>query len=354
MIWSDHNTRMRRFLRDPDKNIWTDVELKRLFNIEQIEFQRDAGEIQDVTIVRMPPLFQETYLYDWEWGYTEHEQGYLNTCVSDRNYYDQAGIVYTQRWEPDIIANADGPVSDLGTFYIHPWEAWMIASGAPSDSPPVWVANKFMAAMFIAFNKEPLEGVTEKEAMSRDRTWRQRAGKSYYYWRNESLENFIHIYPLPVTVTWSDTTDENGMVLYGLDATATSNRGTIIDYTGAYASVNDGITTDVLEKDSNLIVVYKKLPRDIEAETDSSDFASYLTKYIEYGVLERAYSANTDGQIESLKDYWNYRKETSKKVLQLFNAKRTQDRDYVLKTQMTPPQRRQRHARLPDSYPAVH
>jgi len=351
MTWANHNERMRRYLRDPDGNIWTDAELQRLFNIEQINFLRDWGGIEDVTIVRMPPLFQFSYMHAWEWPYTEHEQGYVYSCISDRNYYDQASIAYMFRWEPEIIAGSDSTVSEIGHFYTHPWEAWFI-SGQVQNPPPCWVADRFHKTIFMAQDKEPLRPLSEKAIMNRDRSWRTRTGKSFYYWRSETLENFIHIYPLPATVTWSDP-DGDTMVLYGLGATASSNRGTVTDYTGAYASVNDGIGIDLLEKENNLLVVYEKLPKDMDAADDVSDFPAYLTKYIEYGTLERAYSANNDGHIKSLEEYWAFRKQVAKRVLTLFKHKRLADRDFALKTQLTPPQRSQRHPRLPDAYPAV-
>ena len=111
--------------------------------------------------------------------------------------------------------------------------------------------------------------------------------------------------------------------------------------------------TTVLDPDNNLLMVFEKTPTELAETTDESDFAVFVQKYVEYGVIERAYGANTDGRITSLSEYWAYRKKIGHKALQIFKNKRTQDRDYCLVTKGVPAKSTRRHPRLPDAYPAV-
>ena len=94
---------------------------------------------------------------------------------------------------------------------------------------------------------------------------------------------------------------------------------------------------------------------DLEDGSDESEFPRFIQKYIEYGTLERAYSANTDGKIESLGDYWALRRKMGLEAIKRFKGKRKTDRDYRLITKGEPTGRRHRkEPRLPDTYPAVY
>ncbi|NIT59316.1 MAG: hypothetical protein GWN00_24770, partial [Aliifodinibius sp.] len=69
-----------------------------------------------------------------------------------------------------------------------------------------------------------------------------------------------------------------------------------------------------VDVDNNLLVVFEKNPVEITDTSDESGFSIFLRKYIEYGVISRAYGANTDGRIDSLADYWNMRHEVGVKM----------------------------------------
>lgn len=353
MNFAEHKIRMRRYLRDPDGTIWNDTFLKNMFNVAQTNFENIVDQLEDIQILRIPPLYQMSYMYDWEWRYTEHEKGQVYRVFEDAGFYDQSDIVTTYKWEAQQEAGSESTLSELGMRFTHPWEAWQ--GELPADNPPIWLPENFREMLFIAFNKDPISPATKKETMDMDRTWKNRGGTAMFYFRDDKLENHIKIYPLPSSVAWADPIGdaESGMVLDASIGTASSNRGTIIDITGAYANSNRGITIDVVDIDDNLFCVFRKRPKEIISDSDISEFPRYLTKYIEYDALERAYSANTDGHIESLKNYWGWRKKLGQKIVKRFNSKRRSDRVYRLRTKSVPPQRTQRHARLPDTYPAV-
>lgn len=346
--WNEHRTRIRRFLRDPDANIWTDADILTLFNQEQDEFQNVVGGVRTVELIRLPPLFESTYMFDFEWPYTSHETGYVNSLPSDLKYYDQGYAFCTYRWEGPHIAGHTSPGSDAGTFCFHPWETWMVNDGWAADSPPVWAGHKFEQALFIAYDKDPIEPITKKELMETDISFRTRTGEVVNYWRDETFENFIHLYPTPSTVSWTDTTDE-GMVIGETSADeAGESYGLVTDYTGAVDNSNFGACIDLLDLEDNLLVAYIKQPSEIVYDDDESDFRSYFTKYIEFGTLEQAYRMENDGKIESLSDYWSYRKSIAVRLMRIFKYKKLEDRDLCLKTKMSLPRKRQRLWRLPD------
>lgn len=111
--------------------------------------------------------------------------------------------------------------------------------------------------------------------------------------------------------------------------------------------------TTTINPTGNLVVFFVKKATDIEQEIDESLLPSYLQKYIEYGVISRAYKANTDGRIKSLADYWDMRKKAGIVAIKRFIAKRTSDREYRLEAQRMSSASKFRHSRLPDEYPEV-
>lgn len=347
--WAEHKTRLRKFLRDPNANIWTDADLLTIWNQEQDEFQNVVGGIKTVEIVRLPPLFESTYMFNFEWPYTGHETGYVNSVPSDLKYYDQGYIFCTYRWEGPHIAGHTSPGSDAGTFCFHPWETWMVNDGTAADSPPVWAGRDFEKAIFIAFDKDPIEPISKKTLMETDISFRTRKGEVLNYWREETIENFIHLYPTPSSVSWTDTTDD-GMVIGEVSADeAGESYGLITDYTGAYASTNFGAAVDLLDLEDNLLVAYAKRPAELIYDDDVSDFPDYFTKYIEFGTLEQAFRMENDGKIESLSAYWGYRKNHAIQVMKRFKFKRLADRDLCLRTKGAVPRKRDRYWRLPDT-----
>lgn len=144
-----------------------------------------------------------------------------------------------------------------------------------------------------------------------------------------------------------------GMLLFTDTDSTGRQTGTVVDSTQYLFDREYGIATDVIEADDNALFIFEKNPTDLSGGTDESDFPVYLRKYIEYAVLERAYAADTDGQIASLRDYWAMRKTIGLKAIKLFMGKRKADRNYRMTTKGVTGWRTRRAPRLPDSYPSV-
>ena len=347
MIWGDRLKKIRRFLRDPNGDIWEDRFLLRLYNDQQLMLQNLEGVLEDVQDVRVPPMFETSYMYNWEWEFANADGGYVYQCF---NIYDQADMVFTYWWEPSFIAGSTSGVQDSGYHFTHPWEAFM--GVLPGDTPPVWLPRKFQKLLAIYWDKDPLDPMTKKEIQRDDMTWRTRAGETRQYRRIDELDNFIALYPIPTTIVWDDI-DGDG-ILIGREDDTVDGEGIIFDADYTYASSStEGAAFDIIETDDKLLAAFRIAPQDIECFDDEGDIPQFLTKYVEQMVLFRAFQANTDGKIESLEQYWEMRTKFSSEVINVFNTKRQVDRDYCLKTKGAPVATSRRRPRLPDNYPAM-
>jgi len=145
-----------------------------------------------------------------------------------------------------------------------------------------------------------------------------------------------------------------GMVITVSGVTTSSEVGVIDNYSPYIFNQDLGIVTEIVDPNDNVLFVFQKEPTDMENDTDEVDWPSFLQKYIEYATLERLYSADTDGKIESLRDYWGNRKSIGIEVIKRYMSKRREDRDYRLITKGAPMiSTAKRYPKLPDEYPAM-
>jgi hypothetical protein len=216
MNWDDQRTRIRRFLRDPNANLWTNALLLRLFNDSQRTIQQRTNILEDLQTIRVPPLFNIGYLYDFEWRY-------IDSSSSGRNYqalqYHQAGdIVFSYRWEVGTITGISDSTEDEGSHYTQPWEGFIegVTPGAPI---PIWFPENFDQAILVAWDKRPLEYIDIKKLMSDDETWVNHSGKEAFYYRYNDIDNCFILSPLPDSPVWDD-----------LDSASTSEIGYTFDW----------------------------------------------------------------------------------------------------------------------------
>jgi len=421
MNWYDTRIKIRRFLRDPDGNIWSDAMIKRVFNDCQREIQQKTSFLEDIQVVNVPPTYDQSYLYDWEWTYLPSGHG---PCYQAGIYVQQAEICRCYNWEHQAVYGLDSDSSGEGSRFIHPWEAW---ASSPCDIVPLRFPAGFYSATMVAWDKEPIDYLDLKEISSDDSTWKTRFGATGAYWRPDELEHTFCLYPVPSSPVWDDeeiipqdavwavahswensttyftvagvqftrnhaatSTDyvfnwenahlngENpigddlmrgmwvfeidpgilgyneGMVITVSGVTTSSEVGVIDNYSPYIFNQDLGIVTEIVDPNDNVLFVFQKEPTDMENDTDEVDWPSFLQKYIEYATLERLYSADTDGKIESLRDYWGNRKSIGIEVIKRYMSKRREDRDYRLITKGAPMiSTAKRYPKLPDEYPAM-
>ena len=201
MNWSSQLARIRRMLRDPNGRLWTDAQLKNMYNQEQQSVVTTVSGCTDVKVSRIPPWYRTSYCYDWEWGYSDYAYG----DVIQWGYFDDSyACCYTYLWESQeaggIVSNVPAP----GEMWVHPFEAWF--ADTPAESPPIPAPSGFHKMNGIYWDKQPISAMTMKEVMD-DPSWRTRAGNAMAYYRDSKLSDFIILYPLPAVVDWLDDFD---------------------------------------------------------------------------------------------------------------------------------------------------
>lgn len=344
--WADQLTRIRRWIRDPDANIFNEAFLRRLYNDELNSIYAKLGVVCEVKAVRVHPEFQYGYLYDWEFVYLGSAEVY-----KAGDYYDTEDYSYQHIWEPESLKGYDATTYAAGTFYTHPWEAWM--ADTPYHPPPIPLPSDWSETVFMAFDRAEIQPLSKKDIIGiNDHTWKTVTGSTQYYWRDSKFNNWVYIYPLP-TMTWQD--DE---ITSGDPDTA---EYTTID-TGITFGPEDlyfgstlltfGTTDDALDTDNNLVVIYRVQPVEIDSLGAEPELPDWVLKYVEYGVAERALRSNTDGRIESLADYWGIRKKAGHEVIDRFKRMQMTNRNIGLKSQKICTEGdRPKYPRLPSTYP---
>lgn len=406
MSFHDELRVLRRFLRDPEGNIWDNDLLRELYNAVQADLQAKTGVLEEVRALSLPPRLSSSYLYDWEWAYAD-EPAYLALHAQGDH------LSFSARFEIQVAAGIGGDTNDKGHGFTHPFEAWMgITPGSHVEQP---FPENFHSAKAVYYDNEPLDYTTRKRVTTDDHSWTTRSGEPQWYFRNDDVDNEFVLYPRPDTVAWNDQTTEvdtiavyaaawesdyagddaaqftsedstaayvfpwedgilasvypwmRGMWLFETDFSSgglygqvlyisgetQGNQGTIIASTDRLLSGDLGIAVDAIDTDDNLLLVYDISPTEIVSLGDESDWPEYLRRYVRYGTLERAYRSNNDGRIESLSRYWGARYELGTQAVQRYMSRRKEDRDYRLATQRMMPVRRKRLPRLPARYPAV-
>lgn len=403
MNFGDQLKRIRRMLRDPEGNIWSRSFLKTCYNNVQREIQRNTRLLETATVLKYPPLYQSSYLFDWEWNYLSGSRFYK--ALRD---FQQGDYSHCFRWEPQTDFGTD-EIDDEGDHFTHPWEAFMCDPGVPVS---IKFPENFHTAKFLAWDKWPIEYKTKKSITQSDASYQTREGRPCFYYREDEQDNSFIPYPRPSTVSWDDDVppadpqyvysqeweedyvtgeqftredDDNdrtyvqtweldlgtasepivrGMWLFEiwiepgtsvsyLDGDDTDLLGTIIRRDGSLLTQENGLTVDILDATDDFFLIYDAEPTELDNDSDVSDFPLFIRKYIEHGVLRDAYGALTDGKIQSLRDYWSYRFDIDIQAIKRYQSLRRQDRDYRLVTRQIPLRRSIRHPTLPSTYPAI-
>jgi hypothetical protein len=334
-------TKIRRYLRDINGDIWSDEDIRVNWNDAMHEISMRANVKEKVNNYKYPPEWTYSYMRDWEWT---HGEGERYQCL---DIWQARDITICYPWESNYwLTNNDTP--DDGTRFTHPWEAHYTS---PADVVEVPLHKKFQTMKYLAYDEDELKPLSRKEITERDQFYKTITGTAVYYWRPDEYRNTIVLHPRPSGVTWDDTS------LLNSPLDTFDDSGGIQTWVEDEFRENDtGIILDTIETDGQILAIFDAIPDDVSEEvgdwhTEDIDFPDYLLKYVRYATLERCFGADTDGFIPSLRDYWAMRKETGINLIKRFKSLRSSDRDYRLGP-MTG-RRVHRHPRLPAGYPAV-
>jgi hypothetical protein len=212
--------------------------------------------------------------------------------------------------------------------------------GSPADVIKMPLHAKFSKMKLAAYDEKVIDPISEKELQNGDAWYRTREGETTNYWRPDEYQNQLVLYPRPSPV-WDET--ESYEVLDDVSGLEGSE--------GWLDHQDVGITTDIIDTADTLFVCYEAMPTELYDLEDTPDIAPYLIKYVCYAALERAYSADTDGFIPTLRDYWGMRKKVGIEAIKKWRRMAKVNQDYRLGGGSG--RARSRHPRLPAHYPAV-
>ena len=211
----DHIDKIRIFLRDPDKKVFTDDNLIiNVFNDMQQKVNSLTNMLEDVIALRYPGSYQMSYMYDWEWEFLPKGQSRFYKCLR-QNPMD--GTVYCHSWEIQEDYGLNGDAGDEGAHVTHPWEAFM--GMVVGEQVTMRFPENFNRSLFLAWDKYPLEQITEREIMEKDPSYITYQGEPYQYYPLDDLDKNFVIYPRPGTVVWNDQDyfDESAAYVYTYD-----------------------------------------------------------------------------------------------------------------------------------------
>lgn len=345
MSWGNELSLLRRYLRDPEGKIWTDAFLRHVFNDVQQDFQKKTLVLEDIISQRIPQLYHFAYQWDWEYGYLPSKWSQFYQCLTQHDAY-----VICHRWESQAITGIDSGVSDYGVHFTQPWEAFM--GQTPGEEIKMRFPQNYNATKFIAYDEEPIGATTKKQLQSTDPSYLTRTGRTFAYYPYDQTDNSYVLYPRPDVAFQSDPVGE-GVAFYVSGDTESDTTGIIATRDDSTPSASFGASVDIVDTVNNIFLVYDVSPNDVVAFDDEPDFPVFLRKYIRYGVVSRAYGANTDGRIPSLSDYWDIRYIVGIRFVKEYVRSRRVDRNYRMRTGAVQPRRNRRLPRLPDGYPAV-
>lgn len=336
MTLTDTLTKLRRFLRDPDGDIWTDADLLVYWNDAQLDVAQKTLVLARVEAHHYPPEYDYAYTHDWEQAYIGGDS-YCPFEVSQT----RAGLSFTHVWESAYYL--DSVTTTQSNYRItHPWEGAYVT---PDRFIPVKLHEQLDRMLFCAYDQEQITPASRREIAAANPYYQTQTGAPVNYWRIDDYTNQMVLYPQPAMVirNYSYTEVLDDPATYPNPVTTSSEEW--LDAT------DTGLIIDVINIGDSLFTVYMALPTDISAWTDETALPPWFLKAIECGALERAYGADSDGFIPSLRDYWKIRKDLQIKLIAKYKVLRLTDRDFVMGS--FPKPARSRRGRLPAGYPAV-
>lgn len=344
MSWTKELVKIRRYLRDPNGNIWSDAFLRHLYNDVQSDFQLKTKVLEGVIAQRIPQTFHWSYQQEWEYRFLPDTESQFQQCLSE---HDET--VFCHRWEPQQITGLAPDVADYG---VHGTQAWEIyTSEISGDELRMRFPANFNSVKFIAYDEKPLLGMSRKQIQSTDPSWMMREGIPLAYYTQDQSTDTYGLYPRPSTSFVNEVAGE-AIAQFADDDTEDVTTGLIATRSGSFDD-GLGVPFDIVDVTHSIFLVYNVSPQQIASSLDEPDFPEFLRKYIRFGTISRAYGGNNDGRIRSLAEYWMGRYILGVEFVKRYVRNRRNDRDYRLTTKGSTPRRTVRHPRLPDSYPAV-
>lgn len=319
---------LRKFLRDPNGLVWTDVMLVSYWQRALIEVAQKTGVCMVAEARPWPPRYDYAVTYDWEKALVE---GYQWECFP---YWEANEMAITQGWEASF--NSDNPESETTGYKItQPWESCYADT---EQIIPLKVGGKHLKTVFAAYDEQIVTPITVNALGQLDPWYRKRVGLplNFYWW--DETEMTIGLYPRPTPV-YAETADEQ---IYDDD-------GGIVNFEDSSLETSDeGIVLDAVDTADAVFLVYQLYSSPSDDLYEEVDYPAYLKHYIECAVLEYAFSADTDGFVPSLRDYWSERKKIGLEVVKKLKGASVRGR--LITRGASSGHQRLKDSRLPSNY----
>ena len=194
MQWSSSETRIRKYLRDPNAKIWSQDLLIDLWNQAQDQLNKDSRLHTKILGVHVPGINNYTTTYEWE-------QEYLEGSIRRFGLIDAAnGYTVSYEWEIPQIRGLT-PVDSDGYRSSHSWEIYTISGVVDLDI--LKFPDDFGSPLLVAWDRERLSPTTEEEIRSRGRAYRTNSGKpTEYMLIGQDEEREFALIPRPSSVTF--------------------------------------------------------------------------------------------------------------------------------------------------------
>ncbi len=344
MNWSAELVKIRRYLRDPNGNIWSEAFLRHLYNDVQQDFQHRTNVLEGVVAQKVPQTFQWAYQQQWEHRFLPTTETQFYQCL---NQHDEG--VFCHRWETQQVTGLTPDIADYGCHGTQAWEIY--TSETSGDVLKMRFPADFSSVKFIAYDEKPILGMSKKQIQSTDPSWMTREGIPLAYYLQDQSDDSYVLYPRPSTSFVNEAAGE-AIAQFAEDDTEDTTTGLIATRSGSFDD-GMGIPVDIVDVTDSVFLVYGVSPQPVASAFDEPAFPDFLRKYIRFGTISRAYGGNNDGKIRSLSEYWKGRYMLGCEFTKRYVRNRRNDRDYRLTTKGNVVRRTVRHPRLPDSYPAV-
>lgn len=340
---SESITRLRRILRDRDSSIFIDDVIVRVWNEVYLKLSSQSGILDGIVNLPVPPTSYTTYSQEWEEDFTSKPSSLVYNFLSP--------FTYTQPWEPVAEMDLDPQVIG-GVTCTHGWESYyeVIQNRIKHHFP-----DDYLSCVYTSYDEKPIEWVFRKEVEGGNTAFKSRTGAypSIYVDGVESMD--FYLYP-KVTSTYglTDINGEYGELAYDLDGTLTFNS----DYgVGIFSSEDDmssnyGCIVMYQEMEDAIHLIYKRKPREVTQSTDDIEIPKWCVKYVEFGVLSRLFSMNSDVFNNQLAGYFSQRYEFGLETIRLAVSKMRGSRVYKREDPRGVGQVGRKLADLPSHYPS--
>jgi hypothetical protein len=338
---------IRRFLRDPEANLWGNDLLRAIWDEVSDDFHARTNILMTVRAMPVPPRWQVSITQDWEYEYRPETGRDVHLCLS-RNGQTWA---YCAPFEAQIAAGIDGDEPGYANGAVtHPWEAWYLLPGEPVAFPQ---PDDLHAVYGMYYDYDPLYREMWGEILDGDLSWSYHEGEADTWYRRDMVSPAYYLYPRPSVFAAPDAAGD-GVVTSVEGDTLDSEYGITVFRDGSTTDGEYGADIDVVDQDENVLMIYSQRPMPITGYGDALPWPDWTLKYLRAGVLERAYRVQGDGQIESLAQHWGSRYELGIQAVSRYKRLKMEDRKYQLSTSTRGyGAGRNRGPRLPSTYPPI-